>query len=111
MGGIVAVTSAIAFAQTDTSPRFEVASMKPTEASGFPSMRNQPGGRFVATNISIRELVTAAFELKRHQGLRGPRSLDSRVDVIANAPESLASPAAFSAALPAMLRALLTDRL
>jgi uncharacterized protein (TIGR03435 family) len=53
--------------------KFEVASVKPnTSGAQSGSSRLQPGGRFVATNESLEELILRAYRLQPHQLVGAP---------------------------------------
>jgi uncharacterized protein (TIGR03435 family) len=66
----------------------------------------QPGGRFTATNITVRFLIRTAYQLQDDQISGGPNWLTSdHFDILAKA-EAGASPAQ----LPSMMQALLADR-
>jgi uncharacterized protein (TIGR03435 family) len=90
-----------------SAPRFEVASIRPNR-SGDPgtSMQILPGGRLLATNANLRDLITAAyqFEVQPFQfvGLEGWMTAE-RFDVDARAGGDL-PPAEVNAMLPALLR-------
>ncbi len=87
---------------------FEVASIK-RNTSGAQSgmMRFLPGGRFSATNMSLRRLILSAYDLQGSQLAGGPGWLDSDTfDIEAKAGDSQASPTQ----VPLMLRALLAER-
>jgi uncharacterized protein (TIGR03435 family) len=117
--GALPAPRALAQSQPVTAPAFEVASVKPSQASGFRhvEMKFLPGGRFVATNFALQTLIAGAyhvpFQSPRLTG--GPAWLRSdRYDVEAKAGE-----AAIPAGLPAeakmarmrlMLQKLLADR-
>jgi uncharacterized protein (TIGR03435 family) len=96
------------------APAFEVASVKPNK-SGEPFIRFglQPGGRFNAVNVPLRELIVFAYApLQRSQIVGGPAWMDSdRFDVTAKA-EGDVPPVAPGAAGPVslMMRTLLADR-
>lgn len=93
----VAITAALAtgaWAQTDAAPEFEVASIKPAPpptGNGIRvMMRGGPGsddpGRLDWTNVSLRNMLTNAFNIKDYQ-LQGPDWLNSeRFDVTAKIP-------------------------
>ena len=89
------------------SVEFEAASIKPhTSADQQVMMVAQPGGRFTATNIPVRMLIRAAYQLQDDQ-ITGPSWITSdRFDVVAKAE----LPGAPSVQLLAMLQALLADR-
>ena len=95
-------------AQTPAAPSFEVASVKPnTSGSRSSSTRTPSGGRrFTGTNVTVRQLILGAYNLRGLQLIGGPGWIDSdRFDIDASAPED-ASP---DQILP-MMRALLADR-
>lgn len=98
--------------------RFEVASVKKStedDARGF-SLLFQPGGRFGATNVTLRMLITAAYgnrvPLQRFQLTGGPAWLDTdRFTITAKAEADLRPDAGGPPpAMFAMLRNLLADR-
>ena len=69
------------------TPSFEVASIKPNN-SGSPMvmMVPQPGGRFTATNVSVRMLILNAYQLPFFRVEGGPDWIQSdRFDVAAKA--------------------------
>ena len=69
------------------SPTFEVASVKPTSSSPGPvRIEALPGGRFVATNVTLRALIQTAYRLQPFQVIGGPSWLSSdRFDIVAKA--------------------------
>jgi uncharacterized protein (TIGR03435 family) len=107
------IAPAVIGAQAPSAPAFEVASVRLNKSgSTLPDRLPQvlPGGRFVARNVPIREIVRRAYGLSRHQTIEGPRLLDERVDIEARAPDAFVEPARLNHVLPAMLRALLAER-
>src|SRR5687768_14839340 len=94
-------------AQSAAGPAFEVVSVKPSNpdvpgASGMPV-----GGRFTASNVTLRELVLRAYELFDSQLDGGPDWQTSRrFDIQAKARDPVAG---MTAMLP-MLKTLLADR-
>jgi uncharacterized protein (TIGR03435 family) len=54
-------------------PAFDVASVKPTKVSGLSYTLIHPGGRFTATNVTLRGLITRAYQLQNNQLEGGPR--------------------------------------
>jgi uncharacterized protein (TIGR03435 family) len=91
---LVALLVMGASAQTETIPEFEVASIKPapppTGNMMMVRMRGGPGsddpGRLDWQNVSLRNMLTNAFNLKEYQ-LQGPDWLNSeRFDVSAKIP-------------------------
>jgi uncharacterized protein (TIGR03435 family) len=99
------------------SPTFEVASVKPTSSSPGPvRIEALPGGRFVATNVTLRALIQTAYRLQPFQVIGGPSWLSSdRFDIVAkadpaDADQNAASDSAGPSRTQLMLRALLEDR-
>src|SRR5215467_8738550 len=128
--GIVSVVHVV-IAQTPPSPEFEAASIKRnTAVSARRNLEVTPGGRFVATYTTLRELVTLAYKLQSgrvghdSQISGGPTWIDSdHFDVVAKAagmPAGFNSNVAAGATRPdeinaieqvrLMLRTLLADR-
>jgi uncharacterized protein (TIGR03435 family) len=58
--------------------QFEVASIKPSapDARG-PWIRSTPGGRFTATKVTLKELITQAWRIQPFQISGGPAWIDS----------------------------------
>ncbi len=95
-------------AQTPANQAFEVASVRPNKTGDGRMMFGlQPGGRFNATNVTMRMLLRQAFNVQEFQIVGGPDWMTSdRFDVVAKAPEG-----EFSADLMRpMLRTLLAER-
>ena len=106
----VLATSAVAIgvsAQAPGDPVFEVASIKENKSGASNSSTGtRPGGAFVASNVTLRQLIISAYRLRRFQVTGGPGWLDSeRFDINARAPEG-----APQSQLQAMQRTLLADR-
>jgi uncharacterized protein (TIGR03435 family) len=97
----------IAFAQ-QLRAAFEVTSIKPnTSANEIVRLGPPVGGRFMATNVSLKMLVMRAWKVKNFEISGGPRWIDSdRYDVAATAAESNIAEDRFKA----MLQALIRDR-
>jgi uncharacterized protein (TIGR03435 family) len=95
-------------------PRFEVASVKPSKASDpHGTIVVQPGGRYVAVNVAIRQLITQAYGVQSNQLVDGPDwTRTDRFDVTAKADGDLllASATEGATSLQLMLRALLAER-
>jgi len=104
--------------QADTSPRFDVVSIKPnTSGTNMVMMRVQAGGRFTATNVTLRNLITNAYRLQPFQLVGGPSWLASdHFDILAKAPDDAGDAFSFQqtgsepSAGQLMLRAMLADR-
>jgi len=90
--GLVNASQSDAASEAPTTPKpsFEVASIKPSKSSGqFISMRMAPGGRFIANNITAKQLIENAYDIQGFQISGGPNWLDStRYDIIAKAEDS-----------------------
>ena len=97
----------LAFGQT-----FEVASIKPSAPGGRGmSIMRQPGGRFTTTNISLKSLITFAYDLRDHQVTGGPNWLDSdRFDIVAKPEGDVPAGLEGNEKIRIMLQALLADR-
>jgi uncharacterized protein (TIGR03435 family) len=103
------------FAQTrPAADRFEVASVKRSDpAISMITARDEPGGRFVAMNNSLRDLLALAYKIRDAQIIGGPSWIDSdRFDVIAKADRELPplNPTGEVGPLERMLQSLLADR-
>src|SRR4051794_30239391 len=74
-------------AQTPAGPAFEVASVKPNNSGdGRVMFANQPGGRFTATNVTLKLLIRNAYQLQDFQIVGGPSWIASdRFDIVAKA--------------------------
>jgi uncharacterized protein (TIGR03435 family) len=73
-----------AFGQSETAPKFEIASIKPSpESAGWQySIKPSPGG-FRATNIPLSYLITWAFQINDYQLIGGPAWMTNRYDIAA----------------------------
>jgi len=101
-------------AQSNDTPRFEVASVKPTRPGtrgfGTPGL---PGGRFTMTNATVNALIRNAYRVQPAQVIGAPAWFESdRFDINAKAPEGVQVPPSESGPTPMqwMLRHLLADR-
>ena len=117
---LIAVTTIAwtpSLAQSPPAPAFEVASVKPNRSgAGFTTFGVRPGGRFLATNASVRDLIRLVYQLQDFQIEGAPAWIDTeRYDINAKAEgelpalppdlETAAPPLAFQ-----MVRSLLADR-
>lgn len=89
---------------------FEVASIKPNASNDHRVMiRMQPGGRFSATGMSARMLITQAFDIREFQVIGAPGWTDSdHFDINAKAESSMER--ITPAQLRPMLKSLLVER-
>ena len=104
---LLMILSGGAIAQTNASPQFEVASIKPAapDARGM-FIRTTPGGRVNITNMTLKELMVIAWRIQPFQISGGPAWLDSAHYDITAKPET--SPK--QGELQMMLQSLLADR-
>jgi len=110
--------------EPSAEPRFDVASVKPAlspyelgrqaalggnggqRVSTFVGIRTLPGGRFMASTVSVKALIARAFDVKDYQIDGGPKWIASDFFEIAAIAGREATPAEFNT----MLKALLADR-
>jgi uncharacterized protein (TIGR03435 family) len=108
-----AIVAAQPIAQDAPSMAFEVASVKPNASGpGESYIRRQPGGGFQVRNMTLRDLVTFAYQVQGFQLVGGPDWIrDDRFDITAKAGRDL-PPTGFGGTAPEMLmlRALLEER-
>jgi uncharacterized protein (TIGR03435 family) len=80
----LALSASLASAQTP-GPAFEVASVKPNKSGEQGSRVGMaPNGRFTATNVTLKQLITNAYNLRSFQVTGGPDWLDvDRFDISA----------------------------
>jgi uncharacterized protein (TIGR03435 family) len=116
---LLTVSSSILNAQTtgDDAPKFDVASVKPNKSGEASlSLDVQPGGRFIATNIPLKQLIRAAYTLQLHQIVGAPSWVDAeRFDIKAVSSRDLTvdtpwTPGGRYAIVQLMVQALLADR-
>ncbi len=90
---------------------FEVASIKPNAANDNRVMlRMAPGGSFTATGVTLKLLISQAYDMRNHQIIGGPGWMDSdRFDINAKGPEGMPDRVPPEVLRP-MLRALVEDR-
>jgi hypothetical protein len=73
IAGITTVVMPMASQSPAQKPSFEVASVKPsTSGKNRVAIIEQPGGRFVATNVSLTMLMDTAYRVRAFQILGGP---------------------------------------
>jgi uncharacterized protein (TIGR03435 family) len=112
---IILSSAARTAAQTDVpaaSVAFEAASIKPSASprDDEPTSMVMPGGRYVATNVTLRALVRTAYSLQQVQVVGGPAWVDSeRFDVLATANQNVPA-VVFRDQFRPLLGALLRER-
>ena len=110
-----AIAAAWPQAQTARSPeRFDVASVKPHRGPvTMISSNTEPGGRFVAQQQSLRDLIGLAYKIRDSQIIGGPDWIGSdRFDITAKADREWPpfNPAEEAGPLERMLQTLLAER-
>lgn len=112
IAGAFACGSLFAFAQGAVSGqrvplKFEVASVRPNNAGGTVAIRGFPAGRWMASNASLKLLITWAYDITDERLVGGPNWLDSaRFDITAQTPDENPT----LAELHAMVQSLLVER-
>jgi uncharacterized protein (TIGR03435 family) len=101
----------LASALTALAQEFEVVSVKPNKSGSNGSSTRSDQGRMTATNISLKNLIVRAYNLKDYQ-VEGPDWLTSeRYDMVAKFPEALPKDREkYNAALGAMMQKMLVER-
>jgi hypothetical protein len=76
-------------------PAFEVASIRVNKTAQMNRLfRPQPGGRFEATNLRLRDLIQFAYRVRNFQIEGGPDWMDKvNFDIVAKAPADIAAAA------------------
>jgi uncharacterized protein (TIGR03435 family) len=114
----LAALSSLLLVTAQAPAEFEVASVKAnTSGDGKVLIQPQPGGRFTATNVTLRQLIQTAYQLQDFQIAGGPSWLGrDRFDIVAKA-DAAGAGDPFQAAKGGgpsrgqlMLRALLAER-
>jgi uncharacterized protein (TIGR03435 family) len=102
---LLVILACAAFGQT--TPTFDVASVKPANANArLLDFRVQPGGRLEVVNQTLRLIIMQAFSVKAYQLSGGPSWIDTdRFDIIAKAEGNPTREQVM-----AMLQTLLADR-
>lgn len=114
---VLSTAALLAQSPRQGAPAFEVVSVK-VNTSGDPSLRLdiQPGGRFVAANIPLKQFIRAAYTLQLHQIVDAPSWVDSeRFDITAISDRDLSvstpwTPGGRYAVVQLMMQSLLADR-
>lgn len=98
---------AVLLAQTETRPSFDVVSIKPNRTNqGIPLVVFQPGGRMIAANVTIRQVILVAYGIENLQLVNAPDWTTSERFAI----EARTSDATPTSAIRLMLRSMLADR-
>jgi bla regulator protein blaR1 len=107
---LAAGSTAAAAGQTQSPvapPRFEVASIKPSNSPDRRAVFNaRPGGQFSATNVTVKQLIQSAYGIKGLQISGGPSWVGSDLFDISAKPEGPVKPDQ----IQPMLQSLLAER-
>jgi uncharacterized protein (TIGR03435 family) len=109
VASLLVIVSATVYAQPAATPRFEVASVRPSRAdqSNGPSGGHSTRGRLAMNNVTLKRCIMGAYGIGPNQILGGPPWLDSdHYEIIAKADQ----PVDDDAILMAMLQTLLAER-
>jgi uncharacterized protein (TIGR03435 family) len=98
---------ALVFAQTESRPSFDVVSIKPNRTNqGVPLVVFQPGGRVIAANVNIRQVILVAYGIENLQLVDAPDWTASERFAI----EARTSDATPTNTIRLMLRSMLAER-
>src|SRR5580658_188225 len=87
----MAIFAALACSAFGQKPAFEVASIRPAGPTRPIDMNTFPSGRLEATNVTLKQLIEAAYTFKPYLVSGGPAWLDAdRWDISAKADEEAA---------------------
>jgi len=98
---------AVLLAQPDPQPSFDVVSIKPNHTNqGIPLVVFQPGGRMIAANVNIRQVILVAYGIENLQLVNAPDWTTSERFAI----EARTSDATPTSTIRLMLRSMLAGR-
>lgn len=109
LGALTARSQAQAPSGTTDRLTYDAASIKPNKSAtdGRSVLERQPGGRLIGTNVTLGDLIDAAYQLRpHHERMGGPNWIDSEFFDIDAKPEGNPT----SAQTKLMLQSLLADR-
>lgn len=109
---LICLTSAELSTNAAQQPSFDVVSVKPNVSGDERSASYvQPGGRYTASNATVRMLIKTAYGVHDDQIVGGPEWIDTaRFDLTAKAADTTPSATAFRDLARLMLRRALEDR-
>jgi uncharacterized protein (TIGR03435 family) len=103
----VCLLPAVLLAQTESQPSFDIVSIKPNRTNqGIPLVVFQPGGRMIAGNVNIRQVILVAYGIDNLQLVNAPDWTTSERFAI----EARTSDATPTSTIRLMLRSMLADR-
>jgi len=98
---------AFLLAQTDLRPSFDVVSIKPNRTNqGIPLVVFQPGGRMIAANVNIRQVMLVAYGIENLQLVNAPDWTTTERFAV----DARTSDATPTSTIRLMLRSMLADR-
>lgn len=106
--GFALLLTASAFGQAPAGPKFEVATVKPTDPNFGGILIQLPGGTLSLRGFTLKDIISFAYDVDNRQVFDVPKALDSeRYDVVGKAekPLNLQSPE-----IKPMVQALLAER-
>jgi bla regulator protein BlaR1 len=107
---LLPAATAGAFQASDSTPQFEVASVKPADPNGRGQFQYLPGGTVVIRNVTVPLLIQQAFDVRDFQISGGPGWLNSlRYDITAKTTLANTGPIDLTLVRP-RLQSLLADR-
>jgi uncharacterized protein (TIGR03435 family) len=97
----------VLLSQPESRPSFDVVSIKPNRTNqGIPLVVFQPGGRLVAANVDVRQIILVAFGLENIQLVNAPDwTVTERFAIEARTADAIPTDT-----IRLMLRSMLTDR-
>lgn len=109
---VLALAGLLAFAQPAPRAAFEVASVKPGDPNNSQfSYRLLPGGRYIAANVTLKNLISSAYSVTDPRMSGGPGWLNTdRFTIEAKAGSALPPWPDSNKELSSMLQSLLEDR-
>ena len=111
-GALILLTSAELRTNAAQQPAFDVVSVKPNVSGDERSASYvQPGGRYTASNVTLRMLIKTAYQVHDDQIVGGPDWMETaRFDVNGKAADTTPTAMAFIDLARLMLRRALEDR-
>src|SRR5690349_872329 len=88
----IALAGQLGIAQAPDTPPFQVASVKPNRSGaggGLMRVTMEPGGLLLMINVSLREMMRAAYQIRDEQLLAPDWFRTQRFDLVAKASTSL----------------------
>jgi uncharacterized protein (TIGR03435 family) len=107
VSAILGLLPVVPLAQTESRPSFEVVSIKPNRTNqGIPLVVFQPGGRMIAANVNIRQVILVAYTIDNLQLVDAPDwTTSERFAIEARTGDSMPT-----STIRLMLRSMLAER-